>query len=253
MSFFTGYFDASGDARKHPVVIVAGFLANLQQWTMLDHLWKKAHTEHRADLPFHMVEFVSACSNRKYAQQSNARPDYVRIGADPKEAELFIKHLATAIITTVHCGISSVVPMQLYDEVDSVLDLRSVIPPYALAARMCIEKLHQWETLFELGEAAEYVFEAGDFEQGKFTELMVDEGQVVPLYQKKTEFSGLQAADMYAWEQFNAVNRYQRPDYVPRESGGRLIWGIPKMTITTTLERLVNLCEKKGIRPRVTK
>jgi hypothetical protein len=151
MAMFTAYFDASGDGQKHPVVIVAGFVANLQQWAMLDHLWKKAHQEHGLDLPFHMSTFVSACNNPKYALQSDARPDYVRIAAQPKEAELFIKHLATAALSTIHCGISSVVPMSLYQEVNSVLDLRRLIPPYALAARMCIEKLHQWENVFAIG------------------------------------------------------------------------------------------------------
>ncbi len=247
---FAAYFDASGDGQKHPVVIVAGFVANLQQWGLFDHLWKKAHQEHGLDLPFHMSTFVSACTNSKYALQKDARPDYVRIAAQPKEAELFIKHLASAALSTIHCGISSVIPMSLYQEVNSVLDLRQLIPPYALAARMCIEQLRQWEKLFAIGEPAEYIFESGDFEQGKFTGLMIDEGQQVPIYKAKKDFCGLQAADLYAWEQFNAFTKHQRPDYVPRESGGRLIWGIPKMTVTTTLDRLVYLCEKKGIQPR---
>lgn len=150
-------FDASGDAQKHPVVIVAGFIANLQQWGMLDSLWKRAHREAGAELPFHMADFVSACTNPKYAEQRNARADYVRLAKNPKEAELFIKHLATTILTCVHCGISSVVPLELYQEVNSVLDLRPLIPPYALAARMGIEKLHQWENQFAIGEPAEYI------------------------------------------------------------------------------------------------
>jgi hypothetical protein len=250
MAFFSAFFDASGDAQRHPVVIVAGFMANLQQWGMFDHLWKRAHREAGVELPFHMSDFVSACTNPKYAQQHKARADYVRLAKSPEEAELFIKHLATAILTCVHCGFSSVVPLALYQEANSILDLRSVVPPYALAARMAIEKLHQWENQFMIGEPAEYIFESGDFEQGKFTQLMVDEGRQVPIYKSKKDFCGLQAADFYAWEQFNAFVRHEREDYIPRESGSRLIWGIPKLTVTTTLDRLIYLCEKKGIKPR---
>jgi hypothetical protein len=62
---------------------------------MLDHLWKRAHSETGMELPFHMADFVSACTNPKYADQSNARADYVRIAQSPKEANLFIGHLAT--------------------------------------------------------------------------------------------------------------------------------------------------------------
>jgi len=250
MALFTAFFDASGDAQKHPVVIVAGFIANLQQWGMFDHLWKRAHSEAGAELPFHAADFVSACNNPKYADQRNARADYVRLASNPKEADLFIRHLATSIVTCVHCGISSVVPLELYQQINSVLDIRAVVPPYALAARMAIEKLHQWENQFMIGEPAEYIFESGDFEQGKFTQLMIDEGQQVPIYKPKKEFCGLQASDFYAWEQFNAFTKHGREDYAPRESGSRLIWGVPKLTVTTTLDKLIYLCEKKGIKPR---
>jgi hypothetical protein len=250
MAFFTAFFDASGDARNQPVVIVAGFIANLQQWGLLDHLWKRAHSEAGVSLPFHMSDLISACTNPKYAKQDNARADYVRLAENPKEVEMFIKHLATAMLTCAHCGISSVVPLELYQEANSLLDLRQLVPPYALAARMAIEKLHQWENHFTIGEPAEYIFESGDLEQEKFTHLMIVEGQQVPIYKPKKDFCGLQAADLYAWEQFNAFNKHTREDYAPRESGSRLIWGIPKLTVTTTLDRLIYLCEKKGIKPR---
>jgi hypothetical protein len=151
-----------GNAQKHPVVIVAGFIANLQQWETLDYLWKLAHREAGVELPFHMADFVSACNNPKYAEQRNARADYVNLAKNPKDAELFTKHLATALLTCVHCGISSVVPLELYQQVNSLLDLRSLVPPYALAARMAIEKLHQWENQFAIGEPAEYIHSVDD-------------------------------------------------------------------------------------------
>jgi hypothetical protein len=68
MAMFSAFFYASGDAQKHPVVIVAGFVANLQQWRMFDHLWKQAHLEAGAELPFHAADFVAACNNPRYAK-----------------------------------------------------------------------------------------------------------------------------------------------------------------------------------------
>ena len=79
---------------------------------------------------------------------------------------------------------------------------------------------------------------------------MIDEGQEVPIYKKKKDFPGLQGADLYAWEQFNAIRKQGNLNYVPRESGSLLIWRIPKLHVTSTLETLINLCEKKGIDPR---
>jgi hypothetical protein len=90
----------------------------------------------------------------------------------------------------------------------------------------------------------------GIFEQGKFTKLLVDERQVVPIYKAKDDFAGLQAADLYAWEQFNALKKYDKPGFIPQDSASWLIWGIPRLHVSPTLETLINLCEKKGINPR---
>ncbi len=243
MAMFKAYFDASGDGQGQPSMIVAGFVANLQQWRMFEQVWKEAHDEAGADLPFHMAEFMSACTNPKYASQKNARPDYIRLAQAPEAAKLFLHRLAITAVSAVHCGISCIVPMDVYSNVSSLLELRDVVPPYALAARMCIEKLHQWERVFAIGEPAEYIFEAGDFEQGKFTELMIDEGEAVPIYKDKKDFAGLQGADLYAWEQFNALKRFDKPNYVPREPATWLIWGIPKMGCE---QESGNLCILRG-------
>lgn len=251
MAMFTAYFDASGAGQGQPFIIVSGYIANFQQWGMFERVWADAHSEAGVDLPFHMAEFMAACSNPQYASQKNARPDYVRLATNPEAAELFLHRLAVTEVSTMHCGISCIVPMDLYNNVSSLLDLRKVVPPYALAARMCIHRLHNWEQMFGIGEPIEYIFEAGDFEQGKFTELMVDEGEALPIYKNKKDFAGLQAADHYAWEQFNVLKkRQQNPNFVPRESLGWLIWGIPKLHVHPTLETLINLCEKKGIDPK---
>lgn len=251
MAMFTAYFDASGAGQGQPFIIVSGFVANLQQWAMFERIWAEAHREAELDLPFHMAEFMAALQQPAYASQNNARPDYVRIAKDPDAAELFLHRLAVTEVTALHCGISCIVPMDVYNDISSLLDLRKVIPPYALAARMCIHQLHQWEKTFAIGEPTEYIFEAGDFEQGKFTDLMVDEGETLPIYKNKKDFAGLQAADHYAWEQFHFLKKRQQiPDFKPRESLGWVIYGIPKLHVHPTRETLINLCEQKGIDPR---
>jgi hypothetical protein len=194
---------------------------------------------------------MSACNNPHYAQQRNARADYVRIAKDLEEANKFLYHLALCEITTLSCGISCVIPMKLYNEVDQVLHLRDVLPPYALGARVCIRQLQKWEEFLSVAEHAEYIFEAGDFEQGKFTSLMIDEGQAVPIYKNKADFVGLQAADHYAWEQSYFIKKRQRyPTFESRTHLPLLIHGIPKLHIEPSLEMLIGLCEIKGVKPR---
>jgi hypothetical protein len=251
MALFSAAFDASGDGKRHPFVIVSGLVANFQQWGLFEKLWIKAHEEADVHLPLHTADLMAAINQPKYSIQSNARPDYVQLARNPERAKLFIHHLAVAAVTTISCGISCIVPMDLYGEVNSLLGLREKVPPYALGARMCLASLHEWEVFVDIAEPVDCIFESGDFEQGRLTSLLEEEHHPAPIYRKKEELLGLQGADFYAWEQFNFMRqRSMNVGYVPTESSGWLINGIPKLHVQPTHATLINLCEKKGVKPR---
>jgi hypothetical protein len=251
MALFTAYFDASGNAQDQAFVVVAGYIANFMQWRAFDGMWKQIHDEHGVLLPFHMAEFQSAHANPKYETQKNARPDYVAISKDPKRGASFFQKLCKAQQSMVNCGISCIVEMKIYDNISSLLDLRSVVPPYALAARSCMARVHEWEEQFAIEESVECIFEAGDFEQKKFTELVESEGGPSPIYKDKKDCAGLQAADHYAWEQFQDLKRERGGQRFPmRGSFLFLLNAIPKAHLVVTPEGLINLCHKKGIDPR---
>lgn len=90
MVLFTAYFDASGDWNQ-PFVIVAGYIANLWQWKSLENVWPNIHKEYGVQTPFHMADFIAACTTETYARQKNARPDYVEIAKDKERANAFLK------------------------------------------------------------------------------------------------------------------------------------------------------------------
>jgi hypothetical protein len=147
-----------------------------------------------------------------------------------------------------HCGISCIVDMDIYRQADSSYDLRQVIPPYALGARMCIQRVQQWGQAYGVKDRPELIFEEGDFEQGKFTQLMVDEGEPLPIYKKKTDFAGLQAADQYAWEQTYFLKEYKNgPVNTAREMFAWVLNGVPRLHVHAPLDFLINLCHAKGI------
>ena len=129
MALFSAYFDAAGDDQSQPLVVVSGFVANFQQWGMFQALWERAHREADVEMPFHMTDFMAACNNPRYVQQKNARADYVRLAQNPEDAKKFLHHLALSEVTALSCGISCMVPMQLYNEVNAILDLGDAIPP----------------------------------------------------------------------------------------------------------------------------
>ena len=150
-----------------------------------------------------------------------------------------------------NCGVSCVINMDIYNEIGSVLQLEEVIPPYALGARMCVARIRQWEREFDVQEPVELIFEDGDLGQGKFTDLMVAEGNDPPIYRNKKDFAGLQAADHYAWEQAFFLKRKLRGEELPARTSFQLQLNlIPKLHAEATAAQLIMLCEAKGINPR---
>lgn len=250
MAMFTAYFDASG-TQEQKFVVVAGHIANYYQWRFFEKSWEGTHHEFGVDLPFHMAEFVAARNNpEKYAKQSHARKDYVELAKDRKRADQFFGKLSSPQVLAVNCAISTAVPMSIYNEISSLLDLRTIVPPYALGARIALECVRKWEKEFDISEPVECIFEEGDFEQGKFTQLMVDEGQGVPIYKKKREFAGLQAADHLAWEEHYYQKQRLSGAGDVRNTLRFTLYSIPKIRREVTRAGLIRLCEVKGIDPR---
>jgi hypothetical protein len=253
MPMFTAYFDASGNAEQsESFVIVAGYIANSLQWREFDNIWAKIHSDYGVARPFHMSDFMAATADPdRYSRQKNARQDYVAIARDEKRAQDFFKQICISQLSMVNCGISCVVNMKIYDGISSLLDLRKVVPPYALAARTCHAQVHLWEQLFAIQEPVECVFEKGDLEQNKFTELVASEGGDPPIYKPKTDSAGLQAADHYAWEQFYYMKKSKTGAHFPaRESFKFLLNFIPCIHREVTIESLIHVCQAKGIDPR---
>ena len=254
MAMFSAYFDASGDGLNEPFMVVSGYIGSYIHWKLFEDSWAQAHKDAGVNLPFHMAEFMAALNNPNYRKQSNARADYLELAKDKDKAKTFLFNLSLAEAGLVNCVISCIVPMVVYDGVSSLLDLREVIPPYALAARMCIERLHQWEKQFSITESVEYIFEQGDFGQGKFTDLMVDEGQAKPIYKNKNDFAGLQGSDHYAWEVASYLKQ-NAPIMNPLSSSPLVITlqvlsAIPTMHIQPTQQTLIHICHLKGIDPK---
>ena len=250
MAMFTAYFDASGNGVDQPHVVVSGYIASYLQWKLIDGAWRNYHKARGVELPFHAADLMAAISNPNYKNQTNARQDYVHLAENRRDAEDFVVDLSALELTMVNCAITAIVPMGIYKGVSSLLELREVVPPYALAARMCIDLVRQWEHTFGVSERVECIFEEGDFEQGKFTKLMIDEGMPVPIYKKKIEFVGLQAADLYAWERAVFV-KYEKDERAkPRMLFNALVGGIPKLHIQATTKTLIDVCHMKGIDPR---
>jgi hypothetical protein len=80
---------------------------------------------------------------------------------------------------------------------------------------------------------------------------MIADGMDAPIYKKKKDFAGLQAADHYAWEQYHfLMQQLIGSNSSVRGSFQALLNAVPKMHVEATRSGLIRLCEAKGIDPR---
>ncbi len=258
MGLFTAYLDAAGDSNKQPFVVVSGYIANLGQWIAIESIWKQIHAEFKMDLPFHMAEFYSAVTNENYKKQSNARKDYIEIAKDQILWRHFLQQLVNAQVCMIHCNVTAVIRMNVYNEVDALIELREHMPPYALGARYCVERVRKWEKEFESANPVEMIFEEGDLGQTEFSRIMVGEGSDLPIYKKKKDFAGLQAIDHYCWEITNRLKIQEKEkelkrDFDPRIELVYLYESIPKLHIEPTTESLLAISQERGFKARAWK
>jgi hypothetical protein len=145
--------------------------------------------------------------------------------------------------------------MKVYNEVDELIELKEKIPPYALGARYCVDRIRKWEREFEVEKPVEMVFEEGDLGQTEFSKMMVGENSDLPIFKKKKDFAGLQAIDHYCWEITNRLKAQGKEnqlacEFEPRIQLVYLYESIPKLHIEPTTQTLLSICQERGFKAR---
>jgi hypothetical protein len=235
-SAFTAYFDASGHPSDQPFVVVAGYVANFLQWQGFNKAWEHFHVKAGVSLPFHMTDFMA----RK-------REDYKKWAKDDPDADQFLANLCTVPQIYALLNVSCIVDMGIYREIDEIFQLQTMIPAFALGARVCVSAIEAWKKQHSIEYPIECIFEDGDFGRGKFIDLMRVERMPAPIFKDKADCPGLQGADHLAWE----IGNYMKKERMHQkqqvgEYFSRLL-AIPHIHLTADLAALLDLCERKGI------
>lgn len=234
-SAYTAYFDAGGHPSDQPFVVVSGYIANIHQWKLFNRMWEAIHKEYDVALPFHASDF--------YARKKQ----YTKWELNDPKATEFITTLASAQQIYMLVGLSCIVDMGTYREIDDVFQLQTMLPAYALGARSCVSMIEQWLKQFDIRHPCECIFEDGDFGRGKFIELMRVERMPAPIFKDKKDCPGLQAADHIAWEQGNYLKQERAGKPVELNHPFSQLLAIPHIHFQTTLESLLSIAEAKGI------
>ena len=185
---YTAYFDASGSPDDTVAVVVAGFVAPVEQWTEFDRNWSDCLKDFGVSA-LHMREF--AHSLREFASWK---------GVEDKRRR-FLSRLISIIRTRVWHSFASAVVMDDYRKVDSKYKLSEFSKPYTLAGGTCVAKLTRWRKRWTSPQdTLEIVFEDGDKDKGDLIRALKQHEGIEPKFLNKKQATPFQAADLLAYE-----------------------------------------------------
>jgi hypothetical protein len=203
------YFDDSGTDRGTPVAVAACYVASKVQWDEFVKNWDKAREEEGFDV-FHMAEFVAK-------PQMGHKPfcDW-----DNKKKERVYRRLASTINCRVRKGFALAVPKKPFDEYAfPEFKEQYAADHYTWAAKSVIGLLEEWRQQYKVSSPMQYVFDRGSLGQKQIEQIWNDYSShptarskygIVPggvMFQDKSMFKPLQAADILAWQMQNHMRR----------------------------------------------
>jgi hypothetical protein len=176
MAMFSAYFDESGHPDDSNFLVVAGCVADLDQWVHLEREWCQALSplDPLSAPGFHFAE---------------CRDDALKM------------RLAQIICRRVEKSFATVVPLDQYRVMNRKYIVAEALGyPYPLGARWCIGAVQDWAEYHSEPTPIEFVFEDGAKHKGQIEWLAERDRFPLPIYKKKSECRTLQVADLLAGE-----------------------------------------------------
>ncbi len=227
MAMFTLYCDDSGTHAQSDIAVAACYVSTVEQWERFKRSWDEADEKERFGV-FHMADFVA----RKEPFDS---PEW----AEQAKRDRTMNRLINIIRTRVRIGFAVAVVKSAYDEIILGSEFKDKFSPnhYAFAFRVCTALVDRWRSKYDHHEPVEYVFDRLTKGKGEINSLFErllrgkeDASRRYGVYadcwsfQDKARIVQLQAADIWAWENYRYVKdcflpkHYERISKTPRLS-----------------------------------
>ena len=185
MAMYSAYFDESGHPDSGKYLVVAGAVADVDQWVHLDREWKGVLEPLGIEV-FHATDF----EERKRPFDSLS---------DPRREELLMS-LVRIICRRVEKTLSSAVELSQHAAVNGKYVFSECYAfPYPQVARACIGYVEEWATKHQVPRAEiGYFFEDGAKHKGQIQWIAERDGIPVPDFREKKR-TPLQVGDLLAW------------------------------------------------------
>jgi hypothetical protein len=202
---FTLYCDDSGTHPKSDIAVAACHISTVDQWTHFKRNWDEANAREHFGV-FHMADFVGK-------QEQFSAPEW----NDQAKRDRTVRALVNLIKTRAQIGFAAVVVKSAFDEVIAGSKLREKYGDnhYAFVVRLCTTLVDRWRQKHKHGAPVQYVFDRlskGKGEINALFEMLLKGGEDAMRrygvykdcwsFQDKSQVTQLQAADIWAWENY---------------------------------------------------
>ena len=194
-AMLTAYFDASGGAEQHSVVI-AGFVQTANNWVEFEREWRVFLD--RYQVPYlHMSEFAHSTGRFKKWKEKEHEPT----------RRAFMKEALTLINEHGCWSFATVVVSEDFNQIVQELNMGHLLGnAYTFAASCILSYITAWCDEQRMNQPMEYIFEKGDAKQGVLRGIMERNGLPAPIFRPKqpedsqVAIAPLQASDFLAYE-----------------------------------------------------
>jgi len=215
MGMFTLYCDDSGTHKGSDIAVAGCYIATVEQWEHFERNWQEINEREHFGV-FRMADFVAR-------QKQFAAPEW----KDEAKRDRTIRALISTIKTRAQTGFSAAVVKSAFDEVITAeIRERFGSNHYTLAIRLCVGLIEKWRQKYGYREPIQYVFDRQSEGKGDINEMfrIYVSGKEDALrrygiyedcwsFQDKAQVVQLQAADIWAYENF----RYMRDCFIPED------------------------------------
>jgi hypothetical protein len=211
---FTLYCDDSGTHAQSDVAVAACYLSTADQWTEFKRNWDEAEAREHFGV-FHMADFVAKKGHF-------GSPEW----QDQGKRDRTVQRLINVIKTRVRIGFSVAVMKSAYDDVIVNGNLRHKFGDnhYAFCVRVCTALVDKWRHKYGYKEPVQYVFDRlskGKGDIDAIFNVLLKGGEDADRrygvfkdcwsFQDKAEEVQLQAADIWAWENYRHLKECIAP------------------------------------------
>lgn len=208
MAMLTACFDASGSEMGRPCLVVAGFVATATDWTEFSRQWTARLA--RDALPYFRMSEFSGTYSRHYDGWSETRRRDLLSDLIGLIQSFAYRKFGTCVVN-----------QYLADGLSPDLKERFLLNAYPLGGRKCAGEIREWILREFRSSSYELIFEDGDLHKGKLLDRLCADGFPAPVFkpkitkdQSKPAFIPLQAADILAFEAYQAAKNIHEPSAI---------------------------------------